>query len=313
MNKDINLAPEAAEAELPARREPKASTRHKVLVAIGIALCVVFGFMLICNIAIIVKGTLFPERPPAVLGVTPMVVLSGSMSGERNGHIEVGDLIFITKAKPKELNKGDVIAFMDGGMVVTHRIVDIAVSENGKYEFTTQGDANNSPDISPATEDELIGKYVLRIPKMGNVAMFAQTPIGMVLFIGVPLTVFMIYDAIRRKKYNKEESDRTSELEAEIARLRALAEEKAEPDAEEEGDLLIPEVSEEAPIVEGEEPVKEAAEQAEDEAQPEVELSGEELMSYLRKAASGSAPAEKEGEEEFAGLVREAKKDGSEG
>ena len=43
---------------------------------IGAVLCVVFGFFLVCNIIIIVKGTLHPETPPTVLGVAPMVVLS---------------------------------------------------------------------------------------------------------------------------------------------------------------------------------------------------------------------------------------------
>ena len=62
---------------------------------IGIALCVVFGFILICNIIIIVGGALNEERPPAVFGITPLVVTSGSMSGDAPDHIEVGDLIFL--------------------------------------------------------------------------------------------------------------------------------------------------------------------------------------------------------------------------
>ena len=90
---------------------------------IGAVLCVVFGFFLVCNIVIIVKGTLHPETPPTVLGVAPMVVLSGSMSGTAEDHIEVGDLIFTKQADIDELQVGDVVAFMDGSIVVTHRIV----------------------------------------------------------------------------------------------------------------------------------------------------------------------------------------------
>ena len=72
---------------------------NKVAAVIGLVLCVIFGFLLICNLTIIVKGTIAPERPPSVLGTTPMVVLSGSMSGEAEDHIEVGDLIFVGKAE----------------------------------------------------------------------------------------------------------------------------------------------------------------------------------------------------------------------
>ena len=50
---------------------------------VGLALCVILSFFLVCNLTVIVKGALFPDRPPSVLGVTPMVVLSGSMSGEQ--------------------------------------------------------------------------------------------------------------------------------------------------------------------------------------------------------------------------------------
>ena len=42
--------------------------------------------------------------PPSVLGVTPLVVMSGSMSDEAEDHIEVGDLIFIDKISTDELN-----------------------------------------------------------------------------------------------------------------------------------------------------------------------------------------------------------------
>ena len=73
------------------------------LTVIGAMLCILFGFLLICNLTIIIKGTLFPEKPPSVLGVTPMVVLSGSMSGQAEDHIEVGDLIFVGKAEAEAL------------------------------------------------------------------------------------------------------------------------------------------------------------------------------------------------------------------
>lgn len=199
------------------------NTSQKIYTVIGAVLCVVFGFMLICNLTIIIKGTLYPEKPPSVLGMTPMVVLSGSMSGTAEDHIEVGDLIFVNKTEPDELQVGNVIAFMQGKVVVTHRIIDIQTNENGELLFYTQGDANNAPDQRPVTEDELVGIYKSRIPKVGDLAIFMQTPLGMVLFIGVPLLAFIIYDIIRRQQFMNRENQRTADLEAELARLRKLA------------------------------------------------------------------------------------------
>lgn len=204
----------------------KSSATHKGLTIIGAVLCVVFGFMLICNLTIIIKGTLYPEKPPAVLGNTPLVVLSGSMSGDAPDHIEVGDLIFVGKVESEDLEVGNIIAFMQGKTVVTHRIIDIQTGESGELLFYTQGDANNAPDQSPVSESELVGIYKGRIPKVGDFAIFMQTPLGMIIFIGVPLAAFIIYDVIRRQRYAAKESKKTAELEAELERLRALAGEK---------------------------------------------------------------------------------------
>lgn len=206
--------------------EKKSTALHKLLTVTGIVLCIVFGFMLLCNLTIIIKGTIDPEKPPAVLGITPMAVLSGSMSGDAPDHIEVGDLIFIGKTEPEDLEVGNIIAFMQNKVVVTHRIVDIQTDENGGLLFHTQGDANNAPDKDPVPETALVGIYKGRIPKMGDLAIFMQTPLGMVIFVGIPLAAFILYDVLRRQRYAEKESKRTAELEAELERLRALAGEK---------------------------------------------------------------------------------------
>ncbi len=205
---------------------------HKVWSGIGITLCAVFGFLLICNLTIIIKGTFYPEMPPSVLGVTPMVVLSGSMSGTQEGHIEVGDLVFVGKAEADELEVGDVIAYMENTIIVTHRIMEVKTAEDGSIEWVTKGDANNVEDAVTVSESKLVGKYIFRIPKLGDFALFLQKPLGMVLFIGIPLMAFIIYDIIRRQHYANMEDKKNAEMEAELERLRALAGEKEAPEPE---------------------------------------------------------------------------------
>ncbi len=136
----------------------------------GLVLCVIFGFMLLCNLTIIVKGTIFPEKPPSIFGITPMVVLSGSMSGDAKDHIEAGDLIFARKVDADKLVEGNIISFMeeDSTSVTTHRIIEIIVDENGEHTFITKGDANNVEDMVPVTEDRIVGIYQFRIPKVGD-------------------------------------------------------------------------------------------------------------------------------------------------
>lgn len=197
----------------------KTDRQSVVLSVIGIILCVIFGFTFLCNMVIIIKGSLHPEQPPTVFGVTPLVVLSGSMSGDAEDHIEVGDLIFLDRADTNTLEVGDIIAFKSKSIMVTHRIAEIKTNESGERQFITKGDANNVEDKSPVEADEVVGVFKTRIPKLGNFVMFVQTPLGMLIFIGVPVLAFLIYDIIRRQKYANEEKVKNDELE----RLRQIA------------------------------------------------------------------------------------------
>ena len=204
-------------------RVVKKSPAQKVFTILGDVLCIIFAFTLVCNLTIIVKGTVRPETPPSVLGTTPLVVLSGSMSGDAPDHIEAGDLIIVGKAKAEELKVGDIIAFMQNKVTVTHRIVAIETDADGGLLFTTKGDANNTEDQRKVSQDDIVGVYKGRLPGLGNFAIFLQTPMGMLLFIGLPLIAFIIYDIIRRQRYMNREHEKSAKLEAELRRLRSLA------------------------------------------------------------------------------------------
>ncbi len=205
----------------------KSKTSRKILLAMGAVLCCLFALMLACNLTIIVKGVIHPEIPPSVCGVTPMVVQSGSMSGSAEDHIEVGDLIFTVKPDLAKLQVGDIISYMDGDIAVTHRIVDIKTDSDGKRSFITKGDANNTED--PAVgEDAVFGLYKGRIAKLGDFAMFLQKPLGMAVFIGIPVCAFIVYDIIRRQKSAGKADKENEALKAELEKLRAEVGQKSD-------------------------------------------------------------------------------------
>lgn len=87
-----------------------------------------------------------------------------------------GDLVVLMRAD--RYSVGDVAAYSDGatGKTVLHRIVDGA--DDG---FIFQGDNNESigPDQPPA--DELIGREVLHVPKIGRYASSHWTMIAIAL------------------------------------------------------------------------------------------------------------------------------------
>lgn len=118
------------------------------------------------------------DPAPRILGHTSAVVVSGSMSGA----IEMNDMIF-TKACD-DYAVGDIIMFVIGKSAVTHRIVER--TEDG---FVTKGDANNAPDPEMVSPDQIVGKVVLVIPKVGLFVGFVQTPAG---FAGVGALLLLI-------------------------------------------------------------------------------------------------------------------------
>lgn len=210
-------------AEKNCKADYRTERRKVIPTLIGTVLCLVFGLLLVCNLSIMIKGAVSPEKPPSVLGITPMVVLSGSMSGDAEDHIEAGDLIFVGKAEAEELEAGDVITYMNENTMITHRITKIIADEDGGLSFITKGDANETEDAEAVSEEQVVGVYQGRIPKAGEFVLFLKQPMGMFLFTGVPLLLFIIYDILRRQRYASREKAKTQEMEAELERLRSLS------------------------------------------------------------------------------------------
>lgn len=193
----------------------------KILSAAGVIVCIVLIPLLVMNVTIIVKSYINPNKVPDFFGIKPFVVQTGSMEET----ILVGDLVISKTVDPAILKKGDIISFKVGNSVITHRIIELT-QEKGAPAFITKGDANNIEDETPVTYSQVEGIYVYRIAKIGNMAMFMQTPMGMIVFIGIPLCAFIIYDIIRRRLQNAKEVQKEDEAQAEIQRLKEQLAEK---------------------------------------------------------------------------------------
>jgi signal peptidase len=174
--------------------------------------------VLIINMTIIIKSYVKPNDVPSFMGYKPFIVLSDSM----NPDIKAGDLVLTKEPDSASLKVGDVISYRVGDSVITHRIADITETD-GVKSFITRGDANNADDTEPITESQIEGALLLTIPNLGNTALFMQTPIGMLVCIGIPVLLLVAYDIIRRRRYDREKQKKTLELEKELERMRAQA------------------------------------------------------------------------------------------
>lgn len=197
--------------------------RRKFSTIIAVLVCLLLIPILIVNLTIIVKSFTNPEKVPGFLGYKPMIVLSGSMEPM----ILPGDIVVVKEANADSLQEGDIISYLSGKSVVTHRIMEIDAAE-GDRKFYTKGDNNNANDGIVVTDDMLEGKFLFNIPRLGHVAMFMQKPAGIVLFIAVPLMLFILYDIFRRRYYDKKEIVMTKKLEEELETMKKkLAEAEA--------------------------------------------------------------------------------------
>lgn len=169
----------------------------------------------------IVKTYTDPSHIPGVFGIKPVIVLSGSMSPA----FESKSLIFIKETDSAELKKGDIICYITGKTAVTHRIDEIK-TENGELKFIMKGDANNVTDKLAVSPNQIEGKYIGHIPKLGGFAIFMQSTTGMLLFIVLPVILYLLWDIVTRSKESRKEKNRTKELESQLEKLKKEKDDK---------------------------------------------------------------------------------------
>ena len=159
-------------------------------------------------IVIIVVSLAFLLVGIKMFGVEIYAVLSGSMKPT----YQVGSIIYVVEVDTEELKKGDPVTYrLTDNTIATHRIIEIEEKENGKL-FYTKGDANDLPDESPVSENEIIGKPIFTIPLLGYIAYFMQTTHGFFITVGVGILlvvlVFVIDGIADKKKDNKDKKEK---------------------------------------------------------------------------------------------------------
>lgn len=169
----------------------------------------------VCNLIMIASSYIDEEHMPSAFGVSPVIVLSGSMSPT----FETGALIFIKDVDATTLETGDVICYLSEGVAITHRIIEVKTVD-GNLTFTTQGDANNTADRSYVYTDQIEGKYFTHVNGLGNFAMFMQTTVGVIVCIVVPIALYVFFDIRKRKINARKEKEKNAQLQAELEQYR---------------------------------------------------------------------------------------------
>lgn len=127
------------------------------------------------------------------------VVLTGSMEP----NIMTNDVVITKKVEAEKLKVGDVITFKSTdarfyGMVITHRIIDAYRDPTTlEYSYRTKGDYNNVADTALVYDENILGKVILKIPKLGYVQYFLARQGGWIFVILIPCLIVISADILK--------------------------------------------------------------------------------------------------------------------
>jgi len=123
-------------------------------------------------LALSILGVITMWFATGLLGPRPAVIASGSMKPT----MDVGDIAVIIPTPTDTIQIGDIIQYRSEGAMILHRVTDIS-QEGGPKLFVTRGDANPISDTGFITSQQIQGKLILIIPKLGWASIYVKTAI----------------------------------------------------------------------------------------------------------------------------------------
>ena len=189
--------------EIKQNLEPKGFIVVKIL---SIIFCCIFGLVSLANSVLIVKRVIEKDKPTDIFGYSMFVVNTNYMSGDKEDSVNDGDFIIVKKVAFEELNIGDVVLYESAeGSLILGRIQ----STSRNSTFNVQADNLNNIFAERMSESNYFGKVQSNSNVLGGIFDFILSPMGLVLFIGIPVLLIIwvcaaeLFDRIKDKSYKK--------------------------------------------------------------------------------------------------------------
>lgn len=152
--------------------------------------------LLVCLIVLFIINLILSfEENTHILGIYMFNIVSESMEPT----FYKDDLAVVQKTKLEKLKKGEIITFKQEDRIISHRIYDIS-KEKGKVKFITKGDNNDVQDKDLVEFQDVYGKVLFIIPKLGKLVHYIQNSRG---FINILIFVVILYVLISLKDKQK--------------------------------------------------------------------------------------------------------------
>jgi signal peptidase I len=208
MNNNTSLLTEGATLTSTTIKRLWKNEYFQTAVVIGIIIVVVFGFWYGSQL---VLNTPYPAL--AVVSGSMCIPYDGACDGWSHPFtrtLHIGDLILVQGVNPADLNanypNSDIIVFHRPGNpdeLIVHRIAAEEVI-NGTYYFYTKGDGNptdkwpnpiSQSEYDPwgaVSQDQVVGKVVMRIPWLGQVVLFMRNSLGLPIVIALIIILVIV-------------------------------------------------------------------------------------------------------------------------
>lgn len=161
---------------------------------------------------------------PTALGYETFTVYSGSMEPA----IKVGALAVVKGVPSAQFRPGDVITYRTPNqpdVVITHRVVSIVQTEDGRRQYRTKGDANPTEDIVFIDPGAVLGKVQYSVPYGGYIVEFSKSIPGRLLLLVLP-AVLLLVDFLRGRVSRRHDEARADLAVAEPQAARATSAEQ---------------------------------------------------------------------------------------
>jgi len=165
-----------------------------------------------------------------------LAVASGSMSTVQPDSawsypfvptLHTGDLIIVEGVNPQDVyaapynesgRSGDILVFLadDGSnQLIVHRAIGYNYTNGVLTGFITEGDGNGGVPGpgSPTPVGNVIGKVVMRIPWVGQIALSMRNSTGVIVIVAIILILIIIEFAIPEAKGKKPADEKGKEIE----------------------------------------------------------------------------------------------------
>jgi hypothetical protein len=144
--------------------------------------CVVLSAFLFVNLALLMSSIAHPKEPPRFIGFSPLIISDTDASLD----VMKNDLIIVKHTASAVA--GDLLSYKVGtDYVVTNKIVDI---EDDAYIVDEAG------EVVTVEKERTIGSVVAKIGWLGRFMVFTQSMWGLIIFVGLPALVLIIYEVV---------------------------------------------------------------------------------------------------------------------